>query len=121
EYEKSGHYDQAMQVYQEALKKDVRNARLLSRIGDLYLKKGEKDQAIAAYEKSAQYNPSDSESQVNLATAYMEKGRMADAEKIFRWVLSVEDYPLAHKGLGLVEIQKQDAATAKAEFERALE
>lgn len=120
EYEKSGHYDQAMQVYQDALKKDVRNARLLSRIGDLYLKKGDKDQAITAYEKSAQYNPADSESQVNLATAYMEKGRMADAEKIFRWVISVEDYPLAHNGLGLVAIQKQDAATAKTEFERAV-
>ena len=120
EYEKAGRYDQALLVYQDAIKKDVRNGRLLSRIGDLCLRKGDKDQAISAYEKAAQYNPADYESQVNLATAYLEKGKAADAERVFRWVLTTEDYAPAHNGLGLIAIQRRDATAARVEFERAV-
>jgi arylsulfatase A-like enzyme/Tfp pilus assembly protein PilF len=120
EYEKAGRYDQAQSVYEEAIAKDIRNGRLFSRIGDLCLRKGDKDQAIAAYEKAAQFNPADYESQVNLATAYLEKGRMADAERVFRWVLTTDDYAPAHNGLGLIAIQRRDAAAARTEFERAV-
>ncbi len=120
EYEKTGRYDQAQSVYEEAIGKNIRNGRLYSRIGDLCLRKGDKNQAIAAYEKAAQYNPADYESQVNLATAYLEKGKVEDADRVFRWVLTTEDYAPAHNGLGLIAIQRRDAATARAEFERAV-
>lgn len=120
EYEKAGRFDQAMLVYQDAQKQDIRSGRLLSRMGDLYLRGGNRDAAIAAYEKAAQFNPSDVESQSNLATAYLEEGKLADAERCFRWVLTVEEYATAYNGLGLIAIQRQDPAAARENFERAI-
>jgi arylsulfatase A-like enzyme/Flp pilus assembly protein TadD len=120
ECEKAGRFDQAMLVYQEAQKQNIRSGRLLSRMGDLYLRDGNRGAAIAAYEKAAQFNPSDVESQSNLATAYLEEGKIADAERCFRWVLTVEEYATAYNGLGLIAIQRQDTAAARENFERAV-
>jgi len=120
EYEKAGRYDQAIQVYEDARKQGILNGRLLSRLGDLYVRGGRKDQAIEAYEKAAQFNPADVESEVNLATAYLEQGKLADAERCFRWALATEESAAAYNGLGLVAIQRQDAAAARTHFERAV-
>ncbi len=120
EYEKAGRFDQAMLVYQDAQRQNIRSGRLLSRMGDLYLHSGNRGGAIAAYEKAAQFNPSDVESQSNLATAYLEEGKIAEAERCFRWVLTVEEYAAAYNGLGLIAIQRQDPAAARENFERAL-
>jgi len=120
EYEKAGRFDQAMLVYQDAQKQNIRSGRLLSRMGDLYLRGGNRDAAISAYEKAAQFNPSDVESQSNLATAYLQEGKLADAERCFRWVLTVEEYATAYNGLGLIAVQRQDPAAARVNFERAI-
>ena len=86
----------------------------------MLLRRGEKDAAIAEYEKAAQINPADLDSQNNLATAYLEKGRLADAERVFKWILANDaDYAAAQNGMGLVSIQKQDANGARGYFERA--
>ena len=120
EYEKAGHYDHAMAVCENAQKQGILNGRLLSREGDLYLRDGKKEKAIAAYERAAQIDPSNVESQTNLATAYLEEGRLPDAERCFRWVLTIEEYPPAYNGLGLIAIQRQDFATARSNFEHAV-
>ena len=97
------------QLYRTALSKGIDSGRLHSRIADLLLRRGEKDAAIVEYEKAAQINPADLDSQNNLATAYLEKGRLADAERVFKWILANDaDYPAAQNGMGLVSIQKQD-------------
>jgi choline-sulfatase len=120
EYEKNGRYAQALSVCESAQTQGVWSGRLLSRTGDLYLRDGKKDQAIAAYEKAAQYNPSDIESQTNLATAYLEEGKLADAERCFRWALAIEEYAPAYNGLGLIAIQRQQPAAAQKNFESAV-
>jgi tetratricopeptide (TPR) repeat protein len=120
EYERAGRYDEAMSTCESAQKHGIWSGRLLSRMGDLYLRRGNKDQAIAAYEKAAQYNPSDVESQTNLATAYLEEGKIGNAERCFRWALTIEDFAPAYNGLGLVAIQRHDPANARTNFERAV-
>ena len=120
EYEKAGQYAQAMEVYESAQKQGIANGRLLARMGDLSVRGGKREQAIAAYEKAAQLNPTDTGSQVNLATAYLEAGKLADAERCFRWVLTIEESAAAYNGLGLVAIQRQDPTAARAHFERAV-
>ena len=108
--EKNDRYDEALQLYRTALSKGIESSRLHSRIADLLVRRGEKDAAITEYEKSAQINPADLDSQNNLATAYLEKGRVAEAEKVFKWILTNDaDYAAAQNGMGLVSIQKQDA------------
>ena len=120
EYEKAGHYDQAIQVYESAQKQGILNGRLLSRLGDLLVRSGKKDQAIEAYEKAAQFNPADVESEINLATAYLEQGKLADADRCFRWALANGESAPAYNGLGLIAIQRQDPAAARTHFERAV-
>ncbi len=120
--EKNGRYDEAMQLYRSALAKGIESGRLHSRIADLLLRRGEKGPAIVEYEKAAQINPVDLDSQNNLATAYLEKGRLADAERVFRWILANDgNYAAAQNGMGLVSIQKQDANSARGYFERAVQ
>ncbi len=119
--EKAGRYEEAMKLYLAATQNGIQNGKLWSRIGDLYLKSGRRTEAIAYYEKAAQYNPSDSESQTNLATAYLEQGRVDDAERVFKWVLTLEDTAAANNGLGLVWIQRQNPAEARQYFEKAIQ
>jgi choline-sulfatase len=121
EYERAGRYDQAMHVYKTAVEKGAENARMLSRMGDLYMRSGNKDEAIAAYEKAAQLNPLNASTQTNLGTAYLEKGRVAEAERVFQFVLASEEYAAAYNGMGLVSIQKQDPNTARGYFEKAVQ
>ncbi len=118
--EKNGRYDESLALYRTALSRGIESGRLHSRIADLLLRRGQKDQAIVEYEKAAQINPADLDSQNNLATAYLEKGRLADAERVFKWILANDaDYAAAQNGMGLVSIQKRDAVAARAYFERA--
>ena len=84
--EKNGRYDDALQLYRTALSTGIESGRLHSRIADLLLRRGDKDTAIVEYEKASQINPADLDSQNNLATAYLEKGRLADAERVSRWI-----------------------------------
>jgi arylsulfatase A-like enzyme/cytochrome c-type biogenesis protein CcmH/NrfG len=120
EYEKSGRYPQAVELYQTALQKGIRSGRLHGRIGDLYLREGKKAEAIAAYEESGRINPYNLEHQTNLATAYMETGRLADAARVFEFILGVEEYAPAHNGLGIIAVQKQDMDAAQRHFEHAV-
>jgi arylsulfatase A-like enzyme/Flp pilus assembly protein TadD len=121
ELEKVGRYPEALRLYETALQRGVDNGRLHSRIADLSLRAGNKDRAITEYEKAAQFNPADLESQTNLATAYLEKGRVADAERVFQWVLSNDQqYAAAHNGLGLVAIQEHNMPSAQTHFENAV-
>ena len=118
--EKNGRYDEALQLYRTALSKGIESGRLHSRIADLLLRRGEKDPAIAEYEKAAQINPADLDSQGNLATAYLEKGRVGEAERAFKWILTNDSgAAAAQNGMGLVSIQKRDFQAARGYFERA--
>ncbi len=119
EYEEAGRYRDAMQVYKNAVDKGAENARLLSRMGDLYLREGDKDAAIDAYEKATRLNPLNPSTQSNLATAYAEKGRLLEAERVFQFILASEEYAPAYNGLGLIAIQRQDLVSARAYFEKA--
>ena len=118
--EKNGRYDEAMQLYRSALSRGIDSGRLHSRLADLLLRRGEKEPAIAEYEKAAQINPADLDSQSNLAMAYLEKGRLADAERAFKWILTNDaSYAAAQNGMGLVSIQKREFPAARGYFERA--
>jgi choline-sulfatase len=121
-YEKARRYPEAMKLYYAALAQGIQNGRLHSRIADLLVRSGKKDEAIPEYEKAAQLNPADTASQTNLATAYLESGKLSDAERVFKWVLTTEaSSAAAYNGMGLIAIQRQDAAKARGYFEKAVE
>jgi len=122
EYERAGRSDEAMKLYREAVKNGIESGRLHSRIADLLVRAGKKAAAIPEYELAAQFNPADLQSQANLATAYMEQGRLPDAERVDKWILTVDPkYAAAYNGLGVIAIQRQDTATARGYFEKAVQ
>jgi len=122
ELEKTGRYDDALRLYRSALAHGIENGRLHSRIADLSLRKGNKEEAISEYEKAAKLNPLDLESAVNLGTAYLEEGKVPEAERVFKWILSADsDNAAADNGLGLVAIQKKDPDAARNYFDRAVQ
>ena len=120
-YESNGKYGDALKLYESALARGIENGRLHSRVADLSLKRGDKARAITEYEKAAQFNPADLDSQANLGTAYLETGRIADAERVYKWALTNDpNHAAANNGLGLVAIQRQDPAAARTYFEHAV-
>ncbi len=119
-YEKSGQYPQATQACLDALHRGIQEG-MLSRLASLYLRQGNLKQAVNYYQQAAQLDPLDVAGQSNLATVYLQTGRLADAERVFRWVLAIQPYAPAYNGLGMVADKRNDVATARRNFERAVQ
>jgi choline-sulfatase len=119
-YSRAGRPDDAMKLYQDAVKKGIRTAWLYSRLGQMYLRRGNPQEAIAHFESAATMNPHDYDSLENLAVAYKQTGRIDDAEAMLKLILqSGEEYAPAYNELGMICFQKGDRAAAQAYFEKA--
>ncbi|MGO8718593.1 MAG: sulfatase-like hydrolase/transferase [Acidobacteriaceae bacterium] len=116
-----GQYSQAMQACLDALKHHIHAGTLYSRVANLYLREGNLTKAIYYYQQAEQLNPLDVEGQNDLATAYLQSDRLADAERVFRWILAIEPYAPAYNGLGIIADKRNDVATARKNFERAIQ
>jgi tetratricopeptide (TPR) repeat protein len=108
--------------YARTVRNGLTNAWLFSRLAYLSLQRGNREEAIGFFERAAQLNPSDNESLNDLGMAYLETGKVADAERAFKWSVAADDkYPLAYNGLGLVYIQKHELPAARGYFEKAVQ
>ncbi len=121
-YEKSKNYARAIQVYQNAIDRNLVTDQMYSRMGRDELRLHQLDKAIEAMVRANQMNPTDLDNLRNLGTAYLQMSRLDDAEKAFK-AITVQNgsYPAAWNGLGLVAIQRNDANSARGDFEKALE
>lgn len=121
-YEKMGQFRRAVQVYENAIRMNLGTDLIYSRLGKDELRLNELDKAVNAMVRANQINPTDLDNLRNLGTAYLQLGRVDDAEKAFK-VVTVQNamYAAAWNGLGLVAIQRDDADSARRDFEKALE
>lgn len=110
-----------MHVCQEALHHTALTGMILSRLANLYLRTGNLKEAISYYQQAEQQNPLDVEGQNDLATAYLQSGQLANAERVFRWVLAIQPYAPAYNGLGIVADKRNDVAAARKNFEHAVQ
>jgi len=118
---KLGRDDKALKLYEEGVRRGIRDGWIYSRLGRLYLEQGNRQAAIAAYEKAAQLNPSDAESLSDLALTYLDSGRVASAERVYKWALATgEEFAPAYNGMGLVYVEKKDFTKARQYFEKAV-
>ncbi len=120
-YEKVGQKQQAMQTCIAALNHHIQNGLIYSRLANLYLRDGNLKEAAAYYQQAAQLNPLDVQGQSDMAAAYLQVGQLADAEHIFQWVLAVQPYAPAYNGLGIIADRRNDVATARKNFEIAVQ
>lgn len=120
-YASIGQYSQAIQACLDALNHNIHSGTLYSRVANLYLREGNLKKGIFYDQQAEQLNPLDVEGQNDLATAYLQSGQLADAERIFRWVLAIEPYAPAYNGLGIIADKRNDVASARKNFERAIQ
>jgi tetratricopeptide (TPR) repeat protein len=86
------------------------------------VRSGKKREAIPEYDRALQFNPADLGTQANLATAYLETGRLADAERVYKAIIAIDEtYAAAYNGLGVLAIQRQDGTAARGYFEKTVQ
>ena len=120
-YQQAGQYQQALQACLSTMQHGIHDGMILSQTANLYLRLGNIKEAISYYEKAAQLNPLGVEGQNDLATAYVQVGRIADAERVYKWVLAIQPYAPAYNGLGIIAAKSQNYADARKNFEHAVQ
>jgi arylsulfatase A-like enzyme/Flp pilus assembly protein TadD len=121
EYQQTGQNEANLQLCLDALHHGVAGSMILSRLGQLYLGKGDAKQAIAYYEPAVKMFPMDVGTISGLASAYSANGELAEATAEYQRALAIEPYIPAYNGLGLVAVKQRDFATARMNFERAIQ
>lgn len=121
QYAAAGQYPRAIDTYLAAEKHGGTNFMTYSHLGELYLRTGNLQNAVANLQRAAQLNPLDVQGQANLGTAYINMNRLDDAEKSFRWVLTLQEFAPAWNGLGIIAMQRNKLPAARQDFEHAIQ
>jgi len=122
-YEISGRDKEALTLYRTGIERQVgATSRLYARVARICGRQGMVDAAIQAYELSLESDPTSIETQEELAVAYLLRGRMAEAERILKGILVLnEGNAKAHNSLGWIALKKRDTALAREHCEKALQ
>ena len=117
-----GHDAQAMQMAEEAMTNDPRNADAYRAEADVYEAEGRHGDAIAAMQKAADLAPDDWRFPMNLGVLYVGVGNPTKAAEEFKTSARLAgDNALAYYNLAHVEIQLDRLDDAKADIQRALD
>jgi arylsulfatase A-like enzyme/Tfp pilus assembly protein PilF len=118
-YEKIGQDARAKQTCLDALSHHIHSGMIYSRLANLYLREGNLQEAVTYYQQAAQLDPLEVVGQSDLGSVYLQVGRITDAERIFRWILTIQPYAPAYNGLGIIATRRDDVVAARKNFERA--
>ena len=112
----AGQRDRAMVHYRRVIEKDPQHRAGLTALAELLLEGGQVGEAIRVLEDSLVQSPREPVLLNSLAVAYGRESRFADAEKLVRRALSVdEDSPLTWLNLGVcLQAQGRNDAAANA-------
>jgi tetratricopeptide (TPR) repeat protein len=115
--------DAALTLYRSGIERQVGStSTIYARIARICGRQGLVDAAIQAYELSLEGDPTSIETQEELAVAYVLRGRTAEAERILKGILVLNDRNAkAHNTLGWIALKKREIPKAREHFEKALE
>lgn len=120
ELEKNGHYDQAINQYELALKHQPRSVGVGRKLAGCYAKQGQYDQAIGQYQKELVVTPKDADLLNDLGYTYYEKEDFTNAEKYLNQALVAKPgYQRAYGNLGLVLGRQQKWRDCLEAFKKA--
>ena len=115
-------YNQAIQYFEAALRKDRKNAVLYNKLGLAELKNGNPRAARAAFEKAAKYNRKYAEALNNIGAVDYTQNNINSAAKYFKKALALEETRATfHVNLGAAWFAQKKLDRAIAEYTRALE
>lgn len=116
-----GKFQQALQYFQKALRKDPLVPIAYDYLGSAYLALHRNDDAVESYRKALQLSPGNRDFILNLAYGYLQAERLREAEEGFR--LLIEQNPgdwQPWRLLGLTLIRRGDPSEAVVAFQQAL-
>jgi len=114
---------EALALYRLGIERQVgATSKMYARIARICGRQGMVDAAIQAFELSLESDPTSIETQEELAVAYMLRGRLAEAERILKGILVLnEGNAKAHNSLGWIALKKRETSLARQHFEKALQ
>lgn len=132
-YQNTQRFEQARQVYQEAIAQKADTDRTYSELGEVYIRLAQQmpqqekslqymENAVENLRRSSEINPSNLDNLGNLANAYLELGRLKDAEGAAKAILAQNNkYASAYNTLGMIELQRGRGPLARQNFEKAIQ
>ena len=122
-------YEAADAEFQKALALHPKSADLIYDIGDHYMKRDQADRLLLVVKEGERANPADPRGDFYLAVAHtLQKEEPAESAKMFREYIARtpkrNNYPskaMAHYWIGRIEENQNDAASAKKEYQEALD
>lgn len=109
----------------QELEKEIRSglrpdeARLV--LGMVYQTTGDWEKAIENYQKASAALPENGSIHVMLGDVFRHQRRWEEAEAAYNQALDLEPFARAYKGLGLIRMEREEFADARAFFRAALD
>jgi len=88
----TGHYQEAIAVYQNAIRHDPENAQPLLNLGVALAETGKIEEAAMAYHQAIQLRPDLAEAHYNIGLVHKQKRNLEAAEQAFRKTLAVDPH-----------------------------
>jgi tetratricopeptide (TPR) repeat protein len=115
-------YDQAIALFQAALRKDKKNAILYNKLGMSQLKAGKIEDARFSFEKAMKRNSKYAEAVNNLGASFFIQHNMGPAVRYFKKAVALEETRASfHINLGAAWFGQNKLDRAMAEYHRALQ
>ena len=120
-YQKSGRFDDAENIYIKVLEVSPRNPDALHYYGVLCLQFGAGEKAVALIKKSLKKCDHNAVAHCNLGAAYRSLNRLSEAEKCYRTAIRIKpDYAEAYYNLGNTLNDLKQFREAKKDYLKAL-
>jgi protein O-mannosyl-transferase len=119
---RQGRLEEAIALYQTALKKEPNSAEYHNNLANALRQSGRLDDAVAEYEKAVQCDPSFADAELNLGKALGLEGKEDEAIARFRAALQIDpNFLLARLNLGNALLQQGRANQATEQLRKVLE
>lgn len=117
-----GNRDQAINLLEDVVKSESRNADALLLLGSLLMEKGVRAESIARLKDGARLRPDSAEAQNALGEAYSNFGDPKSARAPFERAVALKPgFAVAQANLGLVLVEVGEFAAAAPHLDRAIE
>ena len=115
-------YSEAARYFQEALRRDKKNARIYNKLGIAHMSAGDEYAAKYSFERAIRLNPNYANAFNNLGVVYFRQQIQDAAAKYFRKAVELAETRAAfHVNLGVTLFNQNSVALAMKEYARALE
>ena len=115
-------YEQAIDCFETAIRKDKKNAVLYNKLGLSQLKAGDNDAARASFEKAMKRNSKYADAVNNVGAVYFVQRNLGQATRYFKKAVALEESrPAFHVNLGAAWFGQNKLERAMAEYRRALQ